>query len=147
MLLDRKDRMSMAAGLEIRVPYCDHRLVEYLWNVPWSMKTYNNMEKGIFRKALEGSLPLDVLYRKKSPYPKTHDPGFLEAAQEKVLESISNPASPLRSLLNKEEINRLAIQDSDFDIPWFGQLMRLPQLFAYLVQVDMWFEKYKVSIV
>ena len=147
VLLDRKDRMSMAAGLEIRVPYCDHRLVEYLWNVPWSMKTYNNMEKGIFRKALEGSLPLDVLYRKKSPYPKTHDPGFLEAAQEKVLESISNPASPLRSLLNKEEINRLASQDSDFDIPWFGQLMRLPQLFAYLVQLDMWFEKYKVSIV
>ncbi|MCK9907016.1 asparagine synthase C-terminal domain-containing protein, partial [Frankia sp. Cpl3] len=78
-LLDRKDRMSMAASLEARVPFCDHRLVEYVWNIPWEMKTYQNREKGILRKALEGILPDDVLYRKKSPYPKTHNPAYTDA--------------------------------------------------------------------
>lgn len=64
-LLDRKDRMSMGVGLEVRVPYTDHRLIEYVWNIPWSIKSTGNREKGILRKALEGVLPDDVLYRKK----------------------------------------------------------------------------------
>lgn len=147
VLLDRKDRMSMAVGLEIRVPFCDHRLVEYLWNVPWSMKSFRNREKGIFRRAMEGTLPQDVLYRKKSPYPKTFDPSYRDAVRKGILASLSNPKSPLKGLVNEEEIIRLARQDSDFDIPWFGQLMRLPQLFAYLLQVEAWMEKYQVSIV
>ncbi len=75
-LLDRKDRMSMGASLEVRVPFADHRLVEYVWNVPWEMKMVGNREKGILRKALEGLLPEEVLYRKKSPYPKTHHPAY-----------------------------------------------------------------------
>lgn len=65
-LLDRKDRMSMGASLEVRVPFADHRLVEYVWNIPWEMKMYGNREKGILRKALEGILPEEVLYRKKA---------------------------------------------------------------------------------
>ena len=146
VLLDRKDRMSMATGLEIRVPFCDHRLVDYLWNVPWELKSYQNREKGIFRKALEGTLPTDVLYRKKSPYPKTHDPGFLAATKAGLLETLNNPQSPLTQLIDKKEIKDLLNQSTDFDIPWFGQLMRLPQLFAYLLQVEDWFERYKVSI-
>ncbi len=80
-LLDRKDRMSMASGLELRVPFCDHRLVEYVWNVPWEMKNYQNREKGLLRLALTGMLPDDVLWRKKSPYPKTHNPSFIEAVR------------------------------------------------------------------
>lgn len=147
VLLDRKDRMSMATGLEIRVPFCDHRLVEYLWNVPWEMKTYKQREKGIFRKALENTLPETILYRKKSPYPKTHDPNFLYATRNSVLEIFRNPESRINGLVNKEEIKSLAGASSDFDIPWFGQLMRLPQLFAYLVQVETWFKRYNVSII
>ncbi|MBX6395299.1 MAG: asparagine synthase (glutamine-hydrolyzing), partial [Alicyclobacillaceae bacterium] len=73
-LLDRKDRMSMAVGLEVRVPFCDHRLVEYMWNVPWSMKMTGGREKGLLRQAMRGLLPDDVLERKKSPFPKTHHP-------------------------------------------------------------------------
>lgn len=147
VLLDRKDRMSMAAGLEIRVPFCDHRLVEYLWNVPWKMKSWGNREKGIFRKAMEGTLPKDVLYRKKSPYPKTFDPIFLDTMKGRILESLNDPQSSLKDLVDKKEILRLTEQGSDFDIPWFGQLMRLPQLLAYLLQVEIWFEKYNVSVV
>lgn len=64
-LLDRKDRMSMGATLEVRVPFADHRLVEYVWNVPWEMKNAGGLEKGLLRKALEGILPHDILYRKR----------------------------------------------------------------------------------
>ncbi|MHB8158449.1 MAG: asparagine synthase (glutamine-hydrolyzing), partial [Desulfocucumaceae bacterium] len=83
-LLDRKDRMSMAVGLEVRVPFCDHRLVEYAWNIPWWMKSYGLREKGILRRALEGILPGDVLERRKSPYPKTHNPLYLETVRDGI---------------------------------------------------------------
>ncbi|OYD05986.1 asparagine synthase-related protein, partial [Paludifilum halophilum] len=75
-LLDRKDRMSMGASLEVRVPYADHRLVEYVWNIPCDIKMINGHEKGILRKAMEGILPHEVLYRKKSPYPRTFQPEY-----------------------------------------------------------------------
>ena len=79
ILLDRKDRMSMAVGLEVRVPFCDHRLAEYVWNIPWAFKADGGTAKGILRRALRGVLPDDVLSRRKSPYPKTHNPSYLKA--------------------------------------------------------------------
>lgn len=146
-LLDRKDRMSMAVGLEVRVPYCDHRLVDYVFNIPWDIKMTGNQEKGILRKALEGVLPHEVLYRKKSPYPKTHNPSYLQAVKNWVKEIVSDATSPLLQFINAEQIRKLAASDSDrFNIPWFGQLMTGPQLFAYLAQVDTWLRKYKVRV-
>jgi len=146
-LLDRKDRMSMAASLEARVPFCDHRLVEYVWNIPWLMKTYLGREKGILRKAMEGLLPDDVLYRKKSPYPKTHNPAYANATRAWLLEVLADESSPLLPLIDRETV--LAITKSDAaasGIPWFGQLMSTPQLFAYLASIDFWLRTYKVSI-
>jgi len=147
-LLDRKDRMSMAFGLEVRVPYCDHRLVEYVWNVPWVMKNYQNREKGLLRKALEGILPDDVLWRKKSPYPKTYHPAYLATVRERLLAILDDPSSPLTPLLAVDHIRSLTGSGKDpADIPWFGQLMKGPQLFAYLIQVDAWLREYKIRIV
>ncbi|AZN42326.1 asparagine synthase (glutamine-hydrolyzing) [Paenibacillus albus] len=146
-LLDRKDRMSMAVGLEVRVPYCDHRLVEYVYNIPWEIKIAGDREKGILRKALEGVLPNDVLYRKKSPYPKTHNPNYLNAVRKQVLEIINEGTSPLLSLINVKKIRELAESEAaSSNLPWFGQLMSGPQLFAWLLQVDMWLREYKVVI-
>lgn len=146
-LLDRKDRMSMAVGLEVRVPFCDHRLVEYVWNIPWEIKTSGDREKGILRKALQGVLPEDVLTRKKSPYPKTHNPNYLAAVRKWVLEILDDPSSPLLPFIDVKKIRALASSESnDFDLPWFGQLMTGPQLFAYLAQVDTWLRSYKISI-
>ncbi|WP_308634800.1 asparagine synthase (glutamine-hydrolyzing) [Paenibacillus silvisoli] len=146
-LLDRKDRMSMAVGLEVRVPYCDHRLVEYVYNIPWAIKTAGDREKGILRLALEGVLPHDVLYRKKSPYPKTHNPNYLNAVRKQLLEVINEGTSPLLSLINVKKIRELAESEAaSSNLPWFGQLMSGPQLFAYLLQVDMWLREYKVVI-
>jgi len=146
-LLDRKDRMSMATGLELRVPFCDHRLVEYVWNVPWKMKYYQNREKGLLRQALKGFLPDDVLWRKKSPYPKTHNPAYLEAVRGLMLGILEDKSSPLLQFINKEAVKELALSVKvETNLPWFGQLMNAPQLFAFFAQVDYWLREYKVSI-
>ncbi len=146
-LLDRKDRMSMATGLELRVPFCDHRLVEYVWNVPWEMKNYQNREKGLLRKALTGILPEDVLWRKKSPYPKTHNPSYIEAVRGLMLMVLEDQSSPLLPFVNREKVKELALAvKSDTNIPWFGQLMNAPQLLAYLLQIDFWLKEYGVVV-
>lgn len=146
-LLDRKDRMSMAASLEVRVPFCDHRLVEYVWNIPWEMKKLHGREKGILRKALEGILPEDVLYRKKSPYPKTHNPNYEKAVKQQLKEILHDPSSPLLPLVHVSKLRQMVESEKTTgEFPWFGQLMTRPQMYAFLIQVDYWLRKYKVSI-
>jgi asparagine synthase (glutamine-hydrolysing) len=147
-LLDRKDRMSMASGLEVRVPYCDHRLVEYVWNVPWHMKNFHDREKGLLRQALVGILPEDVLWRRKSPYPKTHNPSYLNAVRQWVLQILDDTSSPLRRIVDVDKVRAMAQPNAEIsNIPWFGQLMTNVQLFAYLIQVDTWLREYKVQLV
>ncbi|MDR5048507.1 asparagine synthase (glutamine-hydrolyzing), partial [Bacillus thuringiensis] len=121
-LLDRKDRMSMGASLEVRVPFADHRLVEYAWNIPWEMKMYKNREKGLLRKALEDVLPHDILYRKKSPYPKTHNPHYTNAVTVWLQNLLTDKGSILHELFDKEQLSGL-IQSggSAFQTPWYGQ--------------------------
>ncbi|MEW5897968.1 MAG: asparagine synthase (glutamine-hydrolyzing) [Bacillota bacterium] len=147
VLLDRMDRMSMAAGLEVRVPFCDHRLVEYAWNIPWAMKNCDGREKGILRRALAGVLPADLLARRKSPYPKTHNPTYREAVRTWLRRILADPAAPLRRLVNAGFVHELLQSDAiAFDPAWFGQLMGGAQLFAYLIQVDTWLREYRVRL-
>lgn len=148
VLLDRKDRMSMAAGLEVRVPFCDHRLVEYVWNIPWAMKAHGDQEKGLLRRALTGILPEEVRTRKKSPYPKTHNPAYLAATRGLLLERLEDATSPLRPLLDVPAVRALAenSHEAATGTPWFGQLMDNAQFFAYLVQLDAWLREYHVAV-
>ncbi|NIK16223.1 asparagine synthase (glutamine-hydrolysing) [Saccharococcus thermophilus] len=146
-LLDRKDRMSMGASLEVRVPFADHRLVEYVWNIPWEMKMYGNREKGILRKALEGILPEDVLYRKKSPYPKTHHPLYTKLVKNWLKELLNDRSSVLYEFFDAKKLEELVeTEGKSFQVPWFGQLMTGPQLLAYLGQVHVWFQHYGITI-
>lgn len=147
VLLDRMDRMSMAAGLEVRVPFCDHNLVEYVWNIPWAIKNYDQREKGILRRALSGLLPNDILMRRKSPYPKTHNPAYLKATRNWLLDILNNPNSPLLQFVDKDAVIELINTNAaDFEPAWFGQLMSGAQLFAYLIQIDIWLREYHVFI-
>ncbi|MFR3226734.1 MAG: asparagine synthase-related protein, partial [Blautia massiliensis (ex Durand et al. 2017)] len=98
-LLDRKDRMSMYSGLEVRVPFCDHRIAEYLYSVPWEFKDYQGKEKGLLREAMEGVLPPEVLWRKKSPYPKTWNPDYLAAVSQELKNVLADPAAPLLGVI------------------------------------------------
>jgi asparagine synthase (glutamine-hydrolysing) len=147
-LLDRKDRMSMGASLEVRVPYADHRLVEYVWNIPWEMKMMGGQEKGILRKAMEGILPDDVLYRKKSPFPKTFQPEYTNAVKAWMHEIINDKDARLFEFLKKDKVEAiLESEGKEFKDPWYGQLMKGPQLIAHLCQIDYWLRIYDINIV
>ena len=144
-LLDRKDRMSMYSSLEVRVPFCDHRIVEYLYNVPWEMKDHNGYEKGLLREAMKGYLPDEVLWRKKSPYPKTHNPNYLAAVSKRLQNIIDDGTSPLFDFIKKEKLQELLKENKSQ--PWYGQLMTTPQTIAYFIQFDYWLRHYKVKYV
>lgn len=144
-LLDRKDRMSMASGFEVRVPFCDHRLAEYLYNVPWAFKDRDGHEKGLLRHAMAGVLPEQVLWRKKSPYPKTHHPAYLALVSERLRRVLADPNAPILEITDREALHGLLTAERT--TPWYGQLMTIPQTIAYMLQVNYWLEKYRVEIV
>jgi asparagine synthase (glutamine-hydrolysing)/amidotransferase len=111
-LLDRKDLMSMAASLEVRVPFCDHRLVEYVFNVPWQMKSFDGREKSLLRAATADLLPTSVLERVKTPYPATQDPGYEAALQSELREVLSDMNAPVRPLLDLDKARAVAARES-----------------------------------
>ena len=143
-LLDRKDRMSMHSSLEVRVPFCDYRIAEYLYRVPWEMKDHGGYEKGLLRHAMSGWLPEQILWRKKSPYPKTYDPRYLALMRKRLDTLLEDKHAPIWCLLRSERAFRLA--DEEMDWPWYGQLMKTPQTIAYFCQIDHWLRHYNVDI-
>ena len=146
-LLDRSDRMSMYNGFELRVPFCDYRLAQYVWNIPWEMKALNGREKGLLRHICRDFLPDEIIDRKKSPYPKTHNPSYLAKVKVMLSDIMKDKNAPINSLLNRDYILEILNSDgSAFSRPWFGQLMTGPQLMAYLCQVNMWLERYQPKI-
>ena len=146
-LLDRKDRMSMASGLEVRVPFCDHRLVEYVWNIPWEMKNRNNISKNILREAAKGILPEDVRTRRKSPYPKTHNPHYEAAVKKLLADVISDENAPILALCDKNKLENILKGKFDYSKPFFGQLMAMPQFIGYILQVNYLLKKYNPRII
>ena len=146
-LLDRKDRMSMYSGLEVRVPFCDHRIVEYAYNMPWDFKSLEGREKGIVRRAFANELPKEIVYRKKSPYPKTFHPVYTRLCADYVCRIFEDNTSVAASLFDRNAVQKLMQRPESLAEPWFGQLMRTPQIFAYIIQLDRWFRHYHVKIV
>lgn len=146
-LLNRMDRTSMFCGLEARVPFADHRIVEYLFNVPWKFKFHDGIVKGLLRKSAEPFLPQEVLYRKKSPYPKTYNPAFENCVKNLILEKINDSNAPIRNFVSRSKLEKFLKTPLSYDKPWFGQLMAGPQMLAYFLQINYWFEKFKISVV
>lgn len=144
-LLDRKDRMSMFSGLEVRVPFCDKRIVEYLYTLPWSYKDHQGREKGLLRQAFTGILPEEILWRKKSPYPKTWRPDYMLCVSDLLRQEMEDSHSPLLELMDRTALQAL-LADSR-SIPWYGQLMTTPQTIAYFVQFGYWLKKFKIRVV
>lgn len=143
-LLDRKDRMSMYSGLEVRVPFCDYRIAEYLYSVPWDFKDHGGVEKGLLRYAMRDYLPQEVLYRKKSPYPKTWHPEYTRLMKQRLVGLLENKNAKLWHLVDREAASEL-LQEM-MPIPWYGQLMKGPQTIAYLLQIDFWLSHYQIEI-
>lgn len=145
-LLDRKDRCSMASGLEVRVPYADHRLAQLVYNIPWEYRCRGGEPKALLRDAGAGLLPEEVLHRRKSPYPKTHNPSYEALVKEQLLSVLRDRSQPIHKLLSEETVTGLLGQTFDYGRPWFGQLMAGPQLLAYLLQINFWLAHYQIYI-
>lgn len=146
-LLDRMDRTSMHTGLEARVPLADHRIVEYVWNVPWNMKCHNGVVKGLLRESARDYLPPEILSRRKSPYPKTYDPAYESLLKEKLLSVLKDTNAPLGELIDLHKTERYLECPSDYGKPFYGQLMAGPQFLAYLLQINYWLEHYHIQII
>ncbi len=145
-LLDRMDRTSMYSGLEARVPFADHRIIEYVFNVPWKMKYQNGVEKTLLRDACADLLPEELLHRKKSPYPKTYHPGYENLLIQRLTDIVNDPNAPIAPLLDKRKAHAFMAAHKELGKPWFGQLMAGPQLMAYFIQINYWMEKYHLSV-
>ncbi len=146
-LLERKDRMSMHSALEVRVPFCDHHLVEYVWNIPWEMKSRGGVRKQVLRDAARGLLPEDVRNRPKSPYPKTHNPLFERLCREKLREILDDANAPIHDIIDRPALEQgLMVSAGDYGRPWFGQLMAGPQMLAWLIQVNHWMQVHHLRV-
>ncbi len=140
-LLERMDRMSMYNGLEVRVPYADHRIVDLVYNLPWEYINHLGT-KGILRDAFTDTLPYELLFRKKSPYPKTYNPHYENLLCQKLKTILEDNNAPLNEYINKENVLKLIESPKDYGKPWFGQLMAGPQLLAYYIQVNSWLKSH-----
>lgn len=147
-LLARKDRMSMAASVEVRVPFADHRILEYVYNLPWAYK-YNSLadegagEKALLRAAATDLLPDYILHRKKSPYPKTHHPLYEQLLRTKLADELKKDTL-FSSLIDKKALEAFL---SGENMTWYGQLMAKPQMIAWLLQLSVWLEERKVELI
>ncbi len=146
-LLNRMDRTSMYSGLEARVPFADHRIIEYVWNVPWDMKTRDGLVKNLLRQSGKGLLPDEILFRKKSPYPKTYDTAYEKLLADRVREMMDDSHSPVMDFLDRKKLVRFLTSPSDYGKPWYGQLMAGPQMLAYILQVNFWLKTYDIEVV
>lgn len=140
-LLDRNDRMSMAVGLEVRVPFCDHRLVEYVFNVPWHMKNADGREKSLLRAAAKDILPSSIFNRAKTPYPATQDPQYENGLRRELADMLADQNSPTRPLLDMKKAQAL-VKRTDATI---SQPYNRGSLEAAL-SLNRWMKQYAVDL-
>ena len=135
----------MYSGLEARVPFADKTLVDYIFNTPWEMKAKDGIVKNLLRQSAKGILPEEILFRKKSPYPKTYHPEY-EALLIKRLKTVLESGSPLLELFDMSSLNAFLSEKKNLGKPWYGQLMAGPQMIAYLLQIHIFLTKYHIKI-
>ena len=146
-LLTRMDRTSMYSGLEARVPFADPKLVSYVYNIPWNMKAKDGLVKNILRQAAKGLLPDEILFRRKSPYPKSYNPQYEKLLTQRLLAALKEPDCKLKALLDLPSLQKFLQSPKDYGAPWYGQLMAGPQMIAYLLQIHYFFQEYKVNLI
>ena len=146
-LLNRMDRTSMHSGLEARVPFADRALVDYIFNVPWEMKAKDGLVKNVLRQASRGLLPDEILFRRKSPYPKSYDPYYETLLGTRLQQKIEDSKAPILQIVDRKKVQKFIDSTKDYGKPWYGQLMAGPQMLAYLLQINYWLKTYSVELI
>jgi len=144
-LFNRLNRTGTAAGLLTRTPLADIRLLQYTYNIPWTYKNENGMTKSLLINTGKNILPPEILYRKKSPYPKTYDTAYEKLLAARLMNRITDPTSPLRPIIDSKKVETYITGGFNYGTPWYGQLMAGPQMLAYLLQIDYWMRKYHLN--
>ncbi len=145
-LLSRKDAMTAFNGISAKLPFASPALAQCVYSMPWDILNTGGREKGILRYAFSDLLPSEIYNRKKSPYPKTFHPEYTRIVTERLNDVLDDGSAPLNDLIDKAAVRGLLASGAEMPSPWFGQLMRGPQLFGFLLQVKYWLKKYRVSI-
>lgn len=146
-LLERGDRMSTRCDLEIRIPFADLKLVQYVYNIPWTMKNYGNQEKGILRAAVAELLPREVIARKKCPYPKTVDPIYTALIEQRMRGLLTDEEHPVWQIIDIDYVRQVLNDTATHNArPWFGQLMQRPQYLAFIYQIALWLVEYQIKL-
>jgi len=149
VLMERMNRMGEYSGLSAIVPFADVALMEYVWNTPWSLKRKNGVVKYLLREAARGIIPDEVLFRKKSPFPKTYASTYTSIVSDQLREVLVDTTSPVRAFVDTQKAEQFieAIQnEADMERPWFGQLMAASQMIAYILQINYWLRKYQIRL-
>ena len=137
----------MHASIECRVPFASAKLMQYVYNIPWKYLYHDGHEKALLRDAFKNELPIEILERKKNPYPKTHSPIYCDLVCNKLNEALKDQNSILYRLFLKDQLNELIkTKGNSFKFPWFGQLMMGPQFLAYLYQIHLWGQIYQIEL-
>lgn len=145
-LVNRGERAASSNHMDARVPFAHQELTEYLFHVPFEMKAKNGERKHLLREYANGILPEEIRKRKKSPYPKTYDPGYEALINQEFLTALSKPDCPLHVIVDREKAENFCRQGKDLGRPWYGQLMAGPQLVAHYLQILYWLEEYHIKI-
>ena len=146
-LQERAVRMCECVGLNVLTPFCDDRIVRYVYNVPWAMKTHGGVEKGLLRAAVKDIVPEKLCMRKKSPYPKTCSSVYSDLIRKRIAALVQDANAPIWQLVDVDRIEKMASGSlNPADTPWFGQLMAGPQMLAYLLQVNQWMEQRNIAV-
>lgn len=103
-VLRMNDRLSMASSRELREPYLDHRIVEYLFSLPKDLKIYNGHTKYLLRKAMEGKLPDSIRLAKKRGVVNPQREWFKNELKEPILDLLSSSSFSQRGIFNKKEV-------------------------------------------
>lgn len=145
-LVNRGDRAAAINSMDARVPFANQNLTEYLFNVPLEMKAKNGERKHLLREYAKTLLPDSIRLRKKSPYPKTYDPGYEAMVNNELLNELRKTDCPLHLFVDREKAENFCRQVKDLGRPWYGQLMAGPQLVAYYLQILYWIETYHIQL-
>lgn len=139
-LLERKDRMSMAASVEVRVPFCDQLLVEYVWNVPWAIKGADDEAKGLLRRAMAGVLPDAICQRAKNPFPSSHDPALVDAVRATIRQTLAEATAPVWQVFHRPATAAVVGR------PWTTAPYFYLNCLLLIVQTDIWMRQYRVTL-
>ncbi len=136
------DGVSIAAGMEWRSPYCDHRLVDYLFNTPWAMKTAGGRRKALLRDAVGDLLPRSVLERQPSPFPVTHDPAYAGYLRQELAELLADPHAPILPLLDQAAVRQVVDDPQSLASGWRARTNA-----EMVLQFNQWLDRYRIRLV